>query len=42
MKLGPAIVLWLVTTYLVDEYYFFGKYFDAAREMLRRIADHVL
>ncbi|MGZ3410181.1 MAG: hypothetical protein ACXWJW_09530 [Xanthobacteraceae bacterium] len=42
MKLGPAIVIWFAATYLADQYYFFGRYFDAAKQMLRQILDHVL
>lgn len=41
MKLVPAIIVWTATTYLADQYYFFGKYFNAAAQVLQQILNHV-
>jgi hypothetical protein len=32
----------MAAAYFADQYYLYGKYFDAARQMLRQIMNHML
>jgi hypothetical protein len=42
MKVLSGVVIWVMATYSADQYFFYGTYYSAARQILRQIAYRLL